>query len=1089
LAQPVQKNVPSDAIRGAALTAATLSLLASKSLVFSGVAGLGAAYVAISPGTVGDSLRVVGSGAWGTAEYVSQFLVSSNVLGSVAKVLLTTAMEAIRQVVVSIEQASSSYSNMTSQLAELDKLHSDVEQVLIQAEEAMRTAEAAMEEATVIQDEATMSENEFEDIKKSVDDELKVLEQNIEVVQDKIVENTSVADELEDADDMQDSLGVITAADLKGVGDIISEDDLQQRTDLFLDEMPVGMEGDDEIGTDVTQSESEPEKTGDDVQGVVTQVEAADVEIEEVASSVEELEDVEYMQESLGVTSVEDVKEFGDFTSEEDLQQSASLFLEGVPVGMEGDDIEEAPQLVDTVEETKESLKGIALEDTQAIEEVISYDDVQRRADPFLEEAMVGRGIDDEVEDRFEEKEELQEERIMLSEEDLQDVEDNLSDEDLLQEFGMEPDLDFEIGEDLSDVFDEFSEDDLEELFLEDDPQATFSDEVPEGIEADEKDDVFVLDEEPEFAVGDPEDSGLDVQESTTEFGDLAPEGLWQEDADFDVLDEDPDLGLMAADDQSSNQEESELRADFARSDANEEADSKFTSISKNDWDASIRLAKKGLEGTIVGIDEAVADMSEKADWDAAKRLAQALNQQEIVPDEVGVDEDEADMEALGRAAREAVQRFDEQRRIEQDEIRQERKKWEDEMVARLSESPETDDSIAFETDEEDLEEDLEEIAKAARAAVEVFEAQRAGNDKKPDIDADEDDFALEPVMDEESELATFYEEDLEEIARAARAAVEVFEREVSLEASDESSASRSAEAIRDWSQLSFVQLKDELKARGLSTKGKKADLISTLSKYEESLSAVDIQNEEMTNKQQNDGNEETDASFFAPSQEEDIVLEDISDQKVARDWSTMSVAQLKDELKVRGLGTKGKKGDLVSALLEYEANLYDEDEVPSFKSTDDASPATISQGISLIDGDTRGEWEPEITGRDWATLTTAELKKELKALGLSVQGKKSELVDRLIEFEERSVQDISASLIEPDVIGSLIGSDLPEEPSDEALMQIEMEESSLLSDALSDNYDNMSVAQLKEELRKRGLQVGGKKDELIERLRSSESN
>ena len=59
------------------------------------------------------------------------------------------------------------------------------------------------------------------------------------------------------------------------------------------------------------------------------------------------------------------------------------------------------------------------------------------------------------------------------------------------------------------------------------------------------------------------------------------------------------------------------------------------------------------------------------------------------------------------------------------------------------------------------------------------------------------------------------------------------------------------------------------------------------------------------------------------------------------------------------------------------------------------------------------------------------------------------------------------------------------EEPSDEVLMQLETEES-LMFEEEEDDFESMTVAQLKDVLRSRGLKVGGRKAELIERLRSS---
>jgi hypothetical protein len=66
------------------------------------------------------------------------------------------------------------------------------------------------------------------------------------------------------------------------------------------------------------------------------------------------------------------------------------------------------------------------------------------------------------------------------------------------------------------------------------------------------------------------------------------------------------------------------------------------------------------------------------------------------------------------------------------------------------------------------------------------------------------------------------------------------------------------------------------------------------------------------------------------------------------------------------------------------------------------------------------------------------------------------------------------------------------EEPSDEVLWQLENEQEELLTPpkpskkpASKTDFASMKVAELKEELRIRGLPTGGKKAELIERLKA----
>ena len=84
---------------------------------------------------------------------------------------------------------------------------------------------------------------------------------------------------------------------------------------------------------------------------------------------------------------------------------------------------------------------------------------------------------------------------------------------------------------------------------------------------------------------------------------------------------------------------------------------------------------------------------------------------------------------------------------------------------------------------------------------------------------------------------------------------------------------------------------------------------------------------------------------------------------------------------------------------------------------------------------------------------TVKELREKLKSVGLTISGKKQDLINRLADFE--------AGKIKPKV----------------------------LEEVKEGSYDGMTVKELKEKCKEKGLKVSGKKSELIERLNESESD
>lgn len=103
-----------------------------------------------------------------------------------------------------------------------------------------------------------------------------------------------------------------------------------------------------------------------------------------------------------------------------------------------------------------------------------------------------------------------------------------------------------------------------------------------------------------------------------------------------------------------------------------------------------------------------------------------------------------------------------------------------------------------------------------------------------------------------------------------------------------------------------------------------------------------------------------------------------------------------------------------------------------------------------------------------------------------------SDSEDELLDLGDLDLEELGRQARAAVELGTLGGFDA-EEPTDEVLMQLENEESLLLSDFLGaenkkeKDYSRMTVLELKEELRERGLPLSGKKSELIERLQATD--
>ena len=315
---------------------------------------------------------------------------------------------------------------------------------------------------------------------------------------------------------------------------------------------------------------------------------------------------------------------------------------------------------------------------------------------------------------------------------------------------------------------------------------------------------------------------------------------------------------------------------------------------------AAVELAQEGIEGKIVGVDEIITDNSVKAEWDAAGELANELRQdidsssQDDVDkeedddfDDIDLEFEDIDVEALGRAAREAVDTLETEQQETNEAVLDEKQQWADSMI---EEDDDEDDDFDFEEDEILFSADN---LNAARAAVE------ASVNSVEDINIPPSDINAEVFV------------------------------------------------SKDWSSLKVVELREELKKRNLKTSGKKANLVSLLEESDLSFFNEDkdntISDDDGDNSDEIDDFEDfdieelgrqaraavemfqTNAVDFDEEPTEEMLAEleselavngeFLEEPKPSVDISNMTVAQLKDECRSKGLKVGGKKAELVERL------------------------------------------------------------------------------------------------------------------------------------------------------------------------------
>ena len=527
------------------------------------------------------------------------------------------------------------------------------------------------------------------------------------------------------------------------------------------------------------------------------------------------------------------------------------------------------------------------------------------------------------------------------------------------------------------------------------------------------------------------EEACLIAEESRMEAERLEHERLQMEEAEKERLaevarlEEEEQLRqeLLAAQEQVQLEEERQKEPEEIVDDDDDDFDQELTD--------AIALAQEGLEGKIVGLEEAITNESKKREWDAAGALAQELQDGRTTEFDDEVPEISQE-DTTGEDY--AYEYFDDET---------------DETVEIVDDADE-DEPAKNEAEEEDYEyvfddedgQDMEAVARAAREAVTKSEEQaEAATNTKQDqrdewdnamvLDEDDDDDDIEDVDPDLDGLLP--DGDMDEIARAAREAV-----------------ARSGGGIDDLrtSSESIAALGDDVVDELDDDDG-----VDDHGAAREAIAALGDEIEELDD-------DEEGFEFF----EDEITTSGQQGSQAIplRDWSALTVAKLREELKLRGLKTYGKKAELVQLLVDYDAE-------------------------QMNDGKDKSEEEDEDSDDDlpveFAAADLAELGRQARA-AVDAYGDEEEEADSDDDWLNEFNEIVNLQNLGEQARAAVDAA----EPSDEVLAQLEMEEPLLFDDVVPEtkNYESMTVSELKDELRGKGLRVSGRKAELIERLKSA---
>jgi pSer/pThr/pTyr-binding forkhead associated (FHA) protein len=271
------------------------------------------------------------------------------------------------------------------------------------------------------------------------------------------------------------------------------------------------------------------------------------------------------------------------------------------------------------------------------------------------------------------------------------------------------------------------------------------------------------------------------------------------------------------------------------------------------------------------------------------------------------------------------------------------------------------------------------------------------------------------------------------------------------------------AEPEVDLSALKIAELRDMCKSKGLSTSGKKEELVARLS--ESAVAALEVATEASVTA--------TPAKAAAsPAKPAPTPVTDAVAAEPEVDLSALKIAELRDMCKSKGLSTSGKKEELVARLSESAVAALEVATEASVTATPAKAAASPAKPAPTPVNDAVAA-EPEV---DLSALKIAELRDMCKSKGLSTSGKKEELVARLSESAVAALEVATEASVTatPAKAAASPAKPAPTPVTDAVAAEPEVDLSAL------------KIAELRDMCKSKGLSTSGKKEELVARLSES---